>query len=396
MKKLFLLLTAMLGLTVAEAATSLTIARYDDSPWQGKHDWTLFSDDNENFFHFMIETETMESGKTYTLADMDESGSYLQNLSSKMPFRDTYSAVDFKWTVDGEGFVTIAVSLTTKAHGDYTLLYSEHAIEQPTDTTYIVMDDVVVTDYTINNWFIAFEGKNSEYELVITCNNKTLDVDGDYVGLGLYSEMGKLNEQATKLGLRGAEQSFKLVDARATVQSLAMGQYQVDAYMQDDQRHAYIILLTTADRPGIDTVAIRGGGLMIKDYTANEHPQVSLQCGDATYQMSIWLNAESLDGEYYGCRINSASVYYTETSEWTENYVAGYLKVETIGDETTVRGSLLMSDGIRYEVDFTTEEIEPQSVTNTVSRPAIHKMLRNGQLVIEQAGTNYSITGTRL
>lgn len=394
MRKTFLLLTTLLGLSLAEAATNVTISRYEDNLWRGMHEWKLCAENSEDFFFFLINTETMESGRTYTLADMDESGSYLHNLNAKSPFDDRYSDVAFTWTVSPEEFVTIEVTLTTLQHGDYHLLYSESVLEEPVDTTYLEIPDAFVDDYTVNNHFIAFHGSDATYAVNLTCNNASFDVDGVYDGLGLYYEMGKLDESSTSLAvLNGA--GLKLKYARADVRSVGLGQYAVDAYLQDDARHAYIVKMQTVDRPGNDTIVVRGGNMQIHEYTSGEHPQVSFQCGNDEYQMSLWVNSEQIDGEYYGSRINSASIYYTEQTEWSISYVAGYVVVETVDNVTTLRGSLLMSEGDRYEIDFTTAEWTAlDNITN--ERAHARKQINHGMLIIHRDDAQYTILGERL
>ncbi len=394
MRKLFLTILVAVSMVQLCHATDITISRYTDNEWQGTHDWILFSSDDKYFFHFLIEVAEMQSGQTYTLADMRAEDSFVQNLSS-MPFRDTYESASFTWTVDNKGKVSIVAEVSTLLHGDYVLRYSERLVGPAVDTTVIIMDKAYFYDHTTDNWFLAFEAANADYAIQLTCNSKD-GIVGHYEGLGIYSEMGKLNEQATWLKRRRGEQmdSLVLVSAVADVTALEYGQYAVHAMLQDEDDHAYDILLSSVPRPGADTIQIVADNMQVREYMDGAHPQVSFQATGAELQVSLWVNSTSVDGEYYGSMINSVSIYSAvEQSEWGVSYDTGYIVVETVDNDVHLTGDVLMSDGNTYALDLTgklaAEGVENISATSS----SVTKRVVDGQMLLMVGEQIYTIQG---
>lgn len=391
MRKIYVLLLSMMSMLVSQQAlaTAVTANRY--TYFEEDNVWVLFSDDAELMFRLGLK-EVAVSGKSYEWADMNQAESRVINSNNKKGWMDSYKAATFVYTKDGEGHISLSLKAQTAAHGEYEVSYGEVALEKATDTV-----DIAILNATFEEqlafYSVAMFGQNEQYAVRIKCNVNKSDFLGEYEGLGIYNEYGKIDKDNSGLWRMNGTDSVavKLVYAKVVLTAVGAN-YRMQAYLQDDQRHGYQITMQSVPLAALDTIYMTSKNLEVFNHTDLEKPQTSFAACDDKLCVSIWVYGDGANGEYKGSEIASCSIYSREVdSEWGTLLQYGLITISGEGDSVHISGEMLMDDNNRYMLELSTPYVKPTPGPGPTPEPEpepepVDVKLESGDLVVEDQG----------
>ena len=237
--------------TIRKASADLTAVEYAKMHYVSSNDWyhTLTTSDGSTF-RFIILTEAMESGRTYTSADgeiyVGSNSATIYNEGSKEDFDAT--AMDFTWTKGDNGKVDVVAHMTLVNGDQYTVTYAKAANPTPVGTVTKTFTDanlnITYTDFSESQGVFVFSGSGGGITAsIVYCSQQ---IAGTYD----YHEIGE-----SSMVMTAGDTEVHFIDGDINV-SADEGSYTCHAVMMGDDKIVYDLTFVLPAKPaeGIGTV----------------------------------------------------------------------------------------------------------------------------------------------
>ena len=317
---------------------------------------------NSLIFNFYIKTtaQDIESGKEYTLADMDSTYTGWSNVGDDF-VRANFNAVSFTKTVAEDGSFSIKVTATDTKGNNWTLNYSEAAF---VPQTY----NVEMTAFTD-----AYDYLSEDLTATLTKTNE--DLSFRFVVLldsGVYAlESGKEYtladmDSASSYGSKG---NTAIIYASASLKKTvaADGAIAVAATVKDTKGNTWnLTYAKAAEKPEVHEVNIASmeeynTTVVLKDSTNN------------TYRFAINATAIESGKEYTLADMNTTNSYATIRGDKTSYKEASFTKTVAADGAVAIEASFKTRENIIYNLHFAQAAPTTRKETLTLNGSAIAK-----------------------
>lgn len=309
-------------------------------PLMDEVDVTLTTKEDEDvryLFYITAEQGVLESGKKYR----EISGGW-QDIS-----KGTYvafTAADYVETIGGDDSEEIVAHVTLEGGERHTLHYLKVGTQAAIDTIAVVLTNSEYTDAStsLGDPVIIVSGKNEDVELSLSFYGSELKKN--YTKADLYDYFTSLKVKGEAVNVR---------DVTATTVILNELEFTMDAYVQGEDRHCYHATMTYELPDALDTVQVKATNMLIDESKLNQFGQVVYSASSADYVVELWITTESVTGDFKGRAIDRVnSVIEDVKSETSKKILSGDVKVETVGNVTTLSGGVLSEDKTWYELEL--------------------------------------------
>lgn len=215
-------------------------------------------------FIFDILGNTLVSGQTYTLANMNGRYSYAYLADEDDYF--AYAAASFTYT-NNNGDVTIVAQVTDSAGNIFNVNYAPVTFDDAIDTIEVVIPNAIFGDYIADEGAIQMQGFTADSVYYATVAAQATQVVGNYVFADFYSNY-------TYVARYYDQEQIVIVDGHATVSTTSDGGYMMDAYLMGGDNYAYHVTMTYALPSlanALDTTEVVIVNPTFTDYTSEDY-----------------------------------------------------------------------------------------------------------------------------
>lgn len=352
--------------------------------------YTLIDADGiEYYFAFPSTGADIESGKTYTLADMDSYYCYWMNWDT-WDYTD-FTAVTFVKTVEANGSYKIVVNATDENGAQFVLTY-EFKITGET-VTIELSQSVNKPEYYSEDGDWYFGGHNLQYEFAMDIYGEETSLVGEYTFADFYTYYTYVYDLAN-------EKEIAAKDAKATITAGTNDTLLINAEILGSDGVKYIIKAFYVAPSALAQKTITSEELEIYQDVYESYwyafDRYSFYAADDANEIYFsWIDAEEAGSCLGTFKTEDFSVFaVTPMGDDYSNAFSGSVTIASASDKLTITGSILCYNNVQYTLNLS--GVNTLGVEDVVLNEKAQKVMIDGAMYIVRDNKLFNVQGVQV
>ena len=373
-------------------ATQITIVDCNAEYYSEDGDfvYTLIDADGiEYYFAFPSTGADIESGKTYTLADMDSYYCYWMNWDT-WDYAD-FTAVTFVKTVEANGSCKIVVNATDENGTQFVLTY-EFTVSGET-VTIELSQSVNKPEYYSEDGDWYFGGHNLQYEVYMDIYGAAASLVGEYTFADFYADYTYVYDLAK-------EKEIAAKDAKATITAGTNDTLLINAEILGSDGVKYIIKAFYAAPTALAQKTITSEDLEIYqdvyEYYWYAFDRYSFYADDSETEFDLtWIDGEDVGSCLGTYGVDDFSVLtVTPMGDDYSNAFSGSVTIASADDKLTITGTILCYNNVQYTLNLSGDNT--LGVEDVVLSEKAQKVMIDGAMYIVRDNKLFNVQGVQV